>query len=350
MRHLIYFQKHASSDLRFIVYLKRPPYNDLPDETPYFKYKVVGGASLWSQIFLPFALLKNWFTKDRIKVFFSPAHYSPRFCFCPTVVTIHDVAYLHFPDEFLKKDLYQLKNWTEYSVRNATKILTVSKTTKKDVIRYYRVPEKNIEVIYNGFEKEIDDQVIVGNTGEMTPPVTHPYVLYVGTIQPRKNIIALIRAMTILNKTHPEFTLVITGKKGWLFDQVFKEAKNLYLENKIIFTGYVTDAQLVSLYQKAFCFVLPSFYEGFGIPVLEAMSFGCPVISSFSSSLPEVGGEAALYFDPDNYVRLVDQIVLLTKDKRLRQDLIKKGYQRIKLFSWDKCANETLKILTSVHG
>lgn len=350
LKHLFYFQKNASSNLKFVVYLKKPPINDLPDETPHFKYKIVNGSFLWSQIFLPLELLKNKFSRDRINVFFSPAHYSPRFCFCPAVVTIHDVAYLHYPDEFLKKDLYQLKNWTEYSLHNATKIITVSKTTKKDVMRFYHTPENKIEVVYNGFEKEIDDQAVLGAGSQMTPLIPSPYVLYVGTIQPRKNIIALIRAMTVLNKAHPEFTLVITGKKGWLFDQIFKEARNLYLENKIIFTGYVTDEELVTLYQKAFCFVLPSFYEGFGIPVLEAMSFGCPVISSFSSSLPEVGGEAMLYFDPDNHSELADKIVLLESDKKLRIDLIKKGRQRIKLFSWNKCAKETLKILTSLHG
>lgn len=350
LKHLFYFQKHANSNLRFIVYLKKPPFNDLPDETPYFKYKVVNGSFLWSQIFLPLELLKNCFSRERIKVFFSPAHYSPRFCFCPTVVTIHDVAYLHYPDEFLKKDLYQLKNWTDYSLHNATKIITVSKTTKKDVMHFYHTSEKKIEVIYNGFEKEIDDYMIAGTGEPMNPPIISPYVLYVGTIQPRKNIIALIRAMTVLNKTHPEFKLVITGKKGWLFDQIFREAKNLYLENKIIFTGYVTDEELITLYQKAFCFVLPSFYEGFGIPVLEAMSFGCPVISSFSSSLPEVGGEAMLYFDPENFSELADKILLLETDKKLRSELIKKGHQRIKLFSWNKCAKETLKILTSLNG
>ena len=129
-------------------------------------------------------------------------------------------------------------------------------------MRFYHTPENKIEVIYNGFEKEINDQMVTGTGGEMTPPITSPYVLYVGTIQPRKNIITLIRAMTVLNKTHPEFKLVITGKKGWLFDQVFKEARNLYLENKIIFTGYVTDEELVILYQKLFVLYSLLFMRG----------------------------------------------------------------------------------------
>ncbi len=348
LKQLYYFQEHASPSLRFIVYLKNPPHNDLPDETEFFKYEVVRGSFMWSQIFLPLALLKNAFSHERIDVFFSPAHYAPRFCPCQTVVTIHDVAYLHYPDEFLKRDLYQLKNWTNYSIRKASKIITVSKTTKKDVMSFYKIPEKKIEVVYNGFEKEIDDTDVPKTMDEIDGKITPPYILYVGTIQPRKNIITLIRAFSLLQKTNPELTLVITGKKGWLFDQIFKEAKKEYLENKIIFTGYVTDEELVYLYRKAFCFALPSFYEGFGIPVLEAMSNGTPVVSSFSSSLPEVGGEAALYFDPADYRDLADKLKLLYGDKKLRNELVRKGRERIKQFSWDTCAASTLKILQDV--
>jgi len=346
-KHLTYFQQKANKNQRFIIFLKNPPHKDLPDETEFYKYKVVKGSFLWSQIFLPLALLKNVFSSDRINVFFSPAHYTPRLAFCPIVVTIHDVAYLHFPEEFLKKDLYQLRNWTLYSLKNASKIISVSKTTKKDVMNYYHIPQEKIEVIYNGFEKEFEEHNVESVGETMIPKITSPYILYVGTIQPRKNIITLIRAITLLNKTHPDFKLVITGKKGWLFDQIFKEARDLYLENKIIFTGYVNEEELVYLYKGAFCFVLPSFYEGFGIPLLEAMSFDCPVISSFSSSLPEVGGEAALYFDPNNYKELADKILMLNSDKTLRQELIIKGKKRTQQFSWSTCAKETLKVLTN---
>ncbi|OGK72892.1 hypothetical protein A2446_06250 [Candidatus Roizmanbacteria bacterium RIFOXYC2_FULL_38_9] len=285
------------------------------------------------------------FSKERISVFFSPAHYIPRLCPCPTVVTIHDVAYLHYPDEFLKKDLYQLQNWTHYSLRKANKIIAVSKTTKKDIMSHYHIADNRIEVIYNGFEKEIGEPSSPVKIQNMVPKIDPPYILYVGTIQSRKNIVTLIKAFAVFNQTHPHYKLVITGKKGWLFDQIFKEAKNLYLENKIIFTGYVTDEELVSLYKEAFCFVLPSFYEGFGIPILEAMSFNCPVISSFSSSLPEVGGEASLYFNPHDFHDLVAKLELLNSDEKLRANLIKNGIGRIKQFSWTTCAKETLTVL-----
>jgi hypothetical protein len=183
------------------VYLKNPPHNDLPDETEFFKYEVVRGSFMWSQIFLPLALLKNAFSHERIDVFFSPAHYAPRFCPCQTVVTIHDVAYLHYPDEFLKRDLYQLKNWTNYSIRKASKIITVSKTRKK-TLSFTKSRRKIIEVVYNGFEKrsrhgraktmdEIDGKITLLHLLSYLPAGKH-YPSY---------------APFLLQKTNPELTL-----------------------------------------------------------------------------------------------------------------------------------------------
>jgi len=142
--------------------------------------------------------------------------------------------------------------------------------------------------------------------------------------------------------------LIIAGKKGWLYQKIFEEVENLGIEDKVFFTDYVTDHQLVYLYQNAFCLVIPSFYEGFGLPVLEAMSFNCPVLASFSSSLPEVGGEACLYFNPEDINDLTEKLIKLNNDLLLRKKLIKNGKERIKLFSWDKCGQETLQILKEV--
>ncbi len=349
-KHLEYFQKSANKNLRFIVYLKHPPLNDLPDETTFFSYSVIRGSFLWSQISLPFELVKNRFSGTKIGVFFSPAHYTPRITLCPTVVTIHDLAYLHYPDEFVRKDLFQLKHWTRDSIRNAHRIIAVSKTTKKDILKYYNVKDEQVQVVYNGFEKELKEHNKQFSLSHIDKAISTPFILYVGTIQPRKNIITLIRAFAQFYKAYPEFKLVITGKKGWLFDQIFKEARDLYLENKIIFTGYVDDDELITLYKKAFVFVLPSLYEGFGIPVLEAMSFNCPVISSFSSSLPEIGGEAALYFDPEDPQDLANKLAQLQTDSTLRYSLMNKGKKRIKDFSWDICTQKTLEILTSAFN
>lgn len=336
---LHFFKKSSNKNLRFIIYLKNQPNNDLPKPSKYFKYEVVRGNFLWSQIFLPIKL----YQKKEIDVFFSPAHYIPRFCPVPSIVTIHDLSYIYYPQDFLKKDLFQLKYWTKYSIKKAKKIIAVSKTTKKDIVKNYQIPEEKIDVVYNGFEKTKTHSTSWQTN--LKYKIKDPYIFYVGTLQPRKNINTLILAFEKFKKIYPEFKLIIAGKKGWMYKKIFKLTNDLDLENDVYFTDYVTDNQLVFLYKNAFCFVLPSFYEGFGIPLLEAMSFECPVISSFASSLPEIGGDACLYFDPNNVFDLVEKLKLLKEDKKLRQELIKKGKKRIKDFSWQKCGEETLEII-----
>lgn len=338
---LNYFKKKSNKDLQFKIFLKKNP-QDLPEESNYFKYEVVHGRFLWSQIFLPLRL----YQKKDIDIFFSPAHYLPRFCPVPSIVTIHDLSYLYYPEDFLMKDLYQLKNWTEYSLKQAKKIISVSKTTKKDIIKSYGLPEDKIEVVYNGGIRSHSEYPVWKD--EETKK--HPYILYVGTLQPRKNIATLINAFDRLKKVYPEFKLTIAGKKGWLYDKIFDQVTDMGLEADVYFSDFVTDNQLVYLYKNAFCFVLPSFYEGFGIPVLEAMSYDCPVIASYSSSLPEVGSDACLYFDPNNPLDLVEKITMLKNDSKLREELIKKGKKRIKDFSWEKCGQETLEVILKTHA
>jgi len=339
---LNYFNKIANKNISFKIFLKNNPRNELPKENKYFKYEVVHGNFLWSQIFLPIRLYK----KKDIDIFFSPAHYLPRFCSVTSIVTIHDLSYLYYPEDFLKKDLFQLKNWSSYSLKKAKKIIAVSKTTKKDIIKNYKIPDEKIEVIHNGYEKPIKYQI----SNIKFEKINDPYILYVGTLQPRKNILTLIKAFEKFKNFYPEFKLIIAGKKGWLYDKIFRLVTDLGLEGDVYFTDYVTDNQLVFLYKNAFCFVLPSFYEGFGIPLLEAMSFDCPVISSFYSSLPEIGADACLYFDPNNVFDLVEKLKLLKENKKLRKELTKKGKTRIKEFSWKKCADQTLKVILNTHA
>jgi len=331
---LSYFQKKAEQDLQIIVFLRQPPTKRLPKETSFYKYELVSGPMLWSQVFLPLRL----FLKRNVDVFFSPAHYSPRYCPVPLVVTIHDLAFFYYPNEFLKKDLYKLKNWTSQSVKKAKSIVAVSKNTKKDILKQYDLPAEKVSVVYNGFEK---------TDGKPTPSefAKKPYILFTGTLQPRKNILLLIRSFADFSKTHTDYSLIIAGKKGWLYDEIFQEVARLGKGEKIVFTDYISDSELIGLYKNAEFFVMPSLYEGFGVPVLEAMSYGCPVISSFSSSLPEIAGEASLYFDPTNANDLTEKMMMLADNNSLKKDLIDKGKEQIKKFSWRKCAEETLEII-----
>ncbi|NTU47135.1 glycosyltransferase family 4 protein [Candidatus Roizmanbacteria bacterium] len=342
---LAYFQKNASSELQFKVFLKQKPLAALPPATNNFSYEVVPGPVAWSTIFLP---LRLFFRRD-IDIFFAPAHYSPSYIPCPLVVTIHDLSYIYFPHEFLQRDLYKLTNWTKKSVEKAAKIIAVSKTTKKDMMKQYGLKDEQVAVIYNGFEKNAPKQPIDHALLKHYELTEKQYIFYVGTLQPRKNITTLIKAFAKFRATHPETKLVLTGKKGWLYDQIFQEAASEGLQNSVVFTGYLGDEELVTLYKHAFCFVLPSLYEGFGIPILEAMAQDCPVLTSFTSSLPEIGGEACLYFDPKSDIDLLDKLNLLSENKELRKDLIQKGKNRIKDFSWETCAKETLDTLISAE-
>lgn len=337
---LKYFAKKADTATRFRIFLRNEPNDMMPKETKYFTYEVVNGNMLWSQIFLPYHL----HFKTQIDVFFAPAHYSPRFLNVPLVLTIHDLSYFMYPNEFLKKDLYKLKNWTKYSIEHAHSIIAVSKTTKKDLIKWYGLKDQDVQVIYNGFRKRKLKKTNLDILKEYDLK-KKKYILYVGTLQPRKNIQTLIKAYATFRKDHPDFKLVLAGKKGWLFDAIFSEVQSHNLEKDVIFTGYTPDDGLIDLYNNAFCFVLPSFYEGFGIPILEAMSHQTPVISSHASSLPEVGNEACLYFDPHSDMELNEKMELLYNDKNLYNNLISSGNERITEFSWSKCAEETLETI-----
>lgn len=337
---LEHFAKKSTDDVSFKVFLREAPSATMPKEKINFTYEVVKGAHMWSQVFLPWRLYK----KRDIDVFFSPAHYSPRFCPVPLIVTIHDLSYYYYPEEFLRKDLYKLNNWTAASISKAAEIVAVSRTTKKDIQKYFDIDEDHLYVIYNGFEKHSipkDGTKILKEYGL----TKNKYLMYVGTLQPRKNIPTLVEAFATFYKTNPDYRLVIVGKHGWLFDNLFESVKKHDVENSVVFTGFIPDKDVAQLYSNAFCFVLPSLYEGFGIPILEAMSYGCPVISSHASSLPEIGGDACLYFDPKDSNDLLEKIVQLHENKSTYTSLIAAGKKRVKEFSWEQSARETLDVI-----
>jgi glycosyltransferase involved in cell wall biosynthesis len=336
------FSKITLPNVKFVVYLKSSPRVDMPPPSSSFSYKIVTPTKMWTQFALPISL----FFGKRPDVFFTPSHYGPRISPVPTVISVMDLSFIRFPELFAKKDLYQLKNWTAYSAKNAKKILTISEFSKNDIINEYKKDRKNVVVTYPGIKPNLSINKNMNiNDLKKKFGINKEYILFVGTLQPRKNISKLIEAFSKIDK---DIQLVIVGKKGWLYEDILKAPVKFNVENKVKFLDFVEDSELPLLYKNALCFVLPSLYEGFGLPVLEAMKNGCPVITSNVSSLPEAGGDAAEYFDPENVDEMKKKIEKVIEDKKLREEMIKKGFAQIKKFSWEKTAKDTLKELMEV--
>ncbi len=338
------FYRFKINDFKFIIYLKYKPREDFPEEREGWEYKVIGPKNLWTQIALPLALFNDISVKGRqINIFFSPTHYAPRFSPIPTAISIMDLSYIYFPEMFKKTDLFQLRRWTAYSVNKAKRIFTISNASKNDIIKQYNIPGERVVVTYPG----IKIKTIMQNAKiKEKYKIEGDYILFVGTLQPRKNIVRLIEAFAKLKK--PSIKLIIVGKKGWLFEEILEAPKRFGVQDKVKFLEFVSDEDLHSLYRHAICFVLPSLYEGFGLPILEAMQEGCPVITSNVSSLPEAGGEAALYIDPENVEDIAEKINLMLVNEKIRNQMIEKGYEQVKKFSWEKTARETLSVLEDV--
>lgn len=340
----------------YFIYLKEPPLNDLPKERAGWQYKVVGPKKFWTQLGLP---LKLFGQKEKLDVFYSPSHYAPRFSPMPTIISIMDLWHHRHPEQFDKKDLYRLLNWEKYSVKNSSRIVTISEFTKSEIVKFYNYPAKRITVAYPGYTKlKIKNEKLKIEEIKRKFGIKGNYLLYLGTLQPKKNIVGLVSSLNILisQYPHPEgiprrenITLVIAGKKGWLYEEIFNKIKDLGLEEKVIFTDFVAEEEKPYLIAGAKCFVLPSFYEGFGIPVLEAMSLGVPVITSNAASMPEVGGEAAFYCDPKS-PRDIAQAMrkVLGLKKSQRDEIIAKSRQQAKKFSWENCCQKVLAALENV--
>ncbi len=335
----------------YTIYLKHAPIRDMPNERKNWKYVVLGPEKLWTQFALP---LRLFIDGRKLDVFFSPGHYAPRFCPCKTVISVLDTAYLRFPEYFKKSDLMQLKSWSKYSIKKAAHVLTISESSKQDIVKFYGTDPNKVTVTYLGFDTETFKPVeneekikkILDKYG-----FKRPYILYLGTLQPRKNIVRLIQAFKDLitqeSYTQLGLKLVIVGKKGWLYQEIFAEVKKLQLEDVVVFTGYITDDEKPAILSGALLYTLPSLYEGFGIPVLEAMACGTPVVVSRISSLPEVVGEYGVLVDPYNVKSISGGLKLLVKDVDLREQLKKNGLQWVKQFDWMHTARTTLAVLES---
>ena len=331
----------------YIIYLPQNPTSDLPKESSRWHYKIVGPRKMWTLIGLSLEFLLK---RSKPDVFFSPTHYLPIFSPHKSVISILDVSYVRFPELFRKSDLNQLTKWTKYSVGKARQIFTISKASKDDIIKEYGVAADSIAVTYPGIRQGlmIKDKGLSMEELKKKYGVNREYILFVGTLQPRKNIVRLIEAFSRVSRSSlipNTLSLIIIGKKGWLYEEILGAPKKFNIESRVKFLDFVPDEDLPAFYKNAVCFVLPSLYEGFGLPVLEAMQYGCPVITSNVSSLPEAGGDAALYVDPLNVDDIAKNLEFIIHNSELRKKLITKGYEHVKKFSWEKTARETLKAL-----
>ena len=264
------------------------------------------------------------------------------------VLTIHDLAFLRFPefnfDWFVKKYTGEVKKNAQIS----KKIIADSKSTKNDIIRFFKINPVKIEVVYlaadNLFKKLLEKEKDISVLKKYK--INKKYILSVGTIEPRKNFITLIKAFNLIKqkKTGTDYKLVIAGRTGWKSEATYEEREKSPYREDILFTGRVPDQDLVQIYNQAELFVYPSLFEGFGLPPLEAMSCGLPVIASSTSSLKEVVGDAGILISPGDNIELQKQILYILKNKEIKEELKGKSLIRAKKFSWEETAQKTINL------
>lgn len=310
---------------------------------------VSGAASriIWEQLVQPFLLNKSSFD-----VFHSPDHILP---FLPIkarkIVTVHDLSFYKHPETFPRMKRSYKKLVTPGSLRRADRIIADSASTKKDIIDIFSMPADKIDVVHIGvggeFRKITDGKVLSSLREERR--LKNPFLLFVGTLEKRKNIEGLVDAYILaVRENKIPHDLVVVGRKGWLYDGIFEKVRRQGFENKVRFICDAGQEELPLLYNLADLFVYPSVYEGFGLPVLEAMACGTPVITSDVSSLPEIAGEAAVLIDPYDIQALASCIAKVLNDETLKKDLSQKGLERARQFGWDKCARQTMEVYKSV--
>ncbi|MCG9966625.1 glycosyltransferase family 4 protein [Pelotomaculum terephthalicicum JT] len=302
-------------------------------------------SNLWFQLILP-SIIKKY----RIDLFHGTMSITPILSDVPSVVTIYDLVLEIFPKTMHWKNWLPLKILMKNSANKASRIIAISENTKKDIIKYFGISPDKIKVIYLGVDKNFSSQKNKNDENILIRYNLLPgYILTVGTLEPRKNLIRLLNAYKMIVVSEDSIPkLVIVGGQGWLKEDINKVIDTLGLTEKVVLTGYVSDSDLPALYRNASVFVYPSLYEGFGLPPLEAMACGTPVISSNVSSIPEVVGDAGLLIDPYRPEEVARAITLVLKDNGLRVRLNRTGLNRAGLFTWDKTARETIKLYQEV--
>ncbi len=333
-----------NKNFNFILYSKTPL--NYVDNLPNVENKVMPFFRLWSQFRLSLEIAKN--PPD---VLFEPAHTIPLYHGKKTVVTLHDIGFKYFPQLYTPLERYY-HNWCmKYSINHATEIISISEATKKDIIKIYNADSKKINIIYHGYEKNKYFPLKKGETVPEWLREMKPYIYFIGRLEAKKNITTLIKAFGDLKKDSSiKHKLVLAGRPGYLYEDIKAEIDNLnpQVKKDVIELGYVEDEKVSALMRNADILAFPSKFEGFGMPLVEAMACGVPVVGSNSTSIPEITKDCALLTDPENWKGLSNNIEKLIKDNNLYNKLSKKGIERAKVFNWEKSAQETLKVLERV--
>jgi glycosyltransferase involved in cell wall biosynthesis len=353
----VYTHWQDRPDIQVTVGLADEPVEDMPKPHKNWRYEVITPKPLWTQWALPLHL---WLHRNTYQVVFSPSHYAPRVSPVPTIITIFDLAFLHFPNQFKKRDYLQLKNWTKYSAKQARKIITISDYSKQSIIDSYSKKSEDIVIAYPSYdattlqlasEKNQLQEDIKVNGVKISPP----FLLYVGTIQPRKNIDQMIaafeqikrqigaRSLKINPKQYKELDklqFVIAGKTGWLAEPILTRIAESPFSADILVTGYIEELTKWQLLSQAMLTFQLGTHEGFGIPALEALAAGSLVIASNNASLPEVVGDAGILVKPDSSYSLQNalkkSISLSAKEKA---EYRKKAREQVEKFSWQETAH-----------
>ncbi len=333
-RELIRALLRLDTNHEFHLYFRDEPAPGLFPKAEHIHRHVIPLRRLWTHARLALAL-----QQARPAVTFVPAHTLPFIFPGPAVVTVHDLGFRYFPETHPLLDRQYLELTTFYSTRRSTRVLADSQATANDIMEIYRVPPAKLQVVYPGVAPPtIGDQAAV----RVKYNLPARYFLFLGTLQPRKNIAVIVQAYQRWRSANPDddAELVLAGNKGWLYDDTWAEGLP-----GVNLPGFIDDADKGALYAGALALVFPSLYEGFGFPVIEAMHCGTPVITSNTSSLPEVAGAAGLLVDPLNVGALVDKLTRVAGNPEQRQVMRDAGYQQAARFTWEQAAEQTMTAL-----
>ena len=309
--------------------------------------RVMPFPRLWTHARLAWEMVQR-----RPDLLFVPAHVLPPVHPRLSLVTVHDLGYLHYPRAHPWHQRFYLDLSTRWNARTATHILADSQATKADLVARYATDPDRITVAYPGIDPTLHPmrEPAVIHAARQRYRIPEDYFLYLGTLQPRKNLRRLIDAFATVagRKSGRRVHLVLAGKRGWLYEALFEHVHQLGLDHRVHFPGYVAEKHKAALLSGALAFVFPSLYEGFGLPVLEAQACGCPVITSTTSSLPEVAGEGALLVDPQDSAVIADAMEAVIENPQLAGELVERGLANVGRFSWETCAHTVLDVIDRV--